>query len=63
MRIAVNDGIDTTAQADGGVEVEYRFKSLPEAPPGEWELVYIAPTLLVDTPVEFAFEKTAVELD
>ncbi|REJ92234.1 MAG: hypothetical protein DWQ34_13480 [Planctomycetota bacterium] len=58
-RIAVNDGFDTTAQADGGVGLEYRFKELPDVPPQEWELVYIASTLLIDVPVEFQFESEA----
>ena len=54
-RFPVNDGFDTTAQADGGVALEYRFKDLPTGPHTDWQLVYVAPTLLVDVPVEFAF--------
>ncbi len=54
-RFPVNDGFDTTAQANGGVVLEYRFKDLPDLRPAEWQLVYVAPTLLVDVPVEFEF--------
>jgi hypothetical protein len=54
-RFAVNDGFDTMAEASGGVVVEYRFKDLPDLPPTAWELVYVAPTLLIEAPVEFEF--------
>jgi hypothetical protein len=54
-RYPVNDGFDTTAQANGGVALEYRFKELPDRPPSDWQLIYVAPTLLVDVPVEFEF--------
>jgi hypothetical protein len=59
-RFAVNDGFDTTAEASGGVVVEYRFKDLPDLPPTAWELVYVAPTLLIEAPVEFEFSGLAV---
>jgi hypothetical protein len=52
-RFPVNDGFDTTAEARGGVAVEYRFKDLPDLPSTAWELVYVAPTLLIEAPVEF----------
>ena len=52
-RFPVNDGFDTTAEARGGVAVEYRFKDLPDLPPTAWELVYVAPMLLIEAPVEF----------
>jgi hypothetical protein len=55
QRFVVNDGFDTTAEASGGVAVEYRFKDLPDLPPTAWELVYVAPTLLIEAPVEFEF--------
>lgn len=54
-RYPVNDGFDTTAQANGGAALEYRFKALPAHAPSEWQFVYVAPTLLVDVPVEFEF--------
>ena len=54
-RFPVNDGFDTTAQADGGAALEYRFNNLPDIPIDNWELVYVAPTLLIDLPVTFDF--------
>ena len=62
-RYPVNDGFDTTAQANGGVALEYRFKDLPDRPPSDWQLVYVAPTLLVDVPVEFAFPDLKLPAD
>jgi hypothetical protein len=35
--------------------LEYRFKGLPDLAPSAWELVYIAPTLLIEASVEFEF--------
>lgn len=54
-RFPANDGFDTTAQADGGVALVYRFQNLPRLPAADWEFVYVAPTLLIDVPVEFGF--------
>lgn len=60
QRFAVNQGFDVTAQADGGAEIEYRFGQLPDRPLSEWTLVYVAPTLLIDVPVQFAVDDVAV---
>jgi hypothetical protein len=54
-RYPVNDGFETIAETGGGVGLEYRFKGLPDLAPSAWELVYIAPTLLIEAPVEFEF--------
>ena len=60
-RFPANDGFDTTAEVDGGVGLEYRFKELPEVPTEDWQFVYIAPTLLIDVPVDFAFDEIPLE--
>jgi hypothetical protein len=52
-RLPVNDGFETTAQADGAAVIEYRFKGLPSGNAADYELVYVAPTMLIDVPVEF----------
>lgn len=51
-RFLLNGGYDTTLQADGAVGMEYRFVSLPR-PVADYSFVYVAPTLIVDVPVEF----------
>lgn len=53
-------GFDVTRQADGGAEVEYRFSKVPDRTPRGWTLIYVAPTLLIDVPVEFTFEDAPV---
>jgi hypothetical protein len=53
-------GFDVTQQSNGGVEVEYLFSDLPDRPLRDWHLVYVAPTLLIDVPVDFAFENVPV---
>jgi hypothetical protein len=56
VRTPADSSFDTTRQMDGGVELEYRFRDLTAAELQDCELVYVAPTLLIDVPVEFAFE-------
>ena len=71
VRLETSDGIrtpadssfDTTRQMDGGVELEYRFRNLTAAELQACELVYVAPTLLIDVPVEFAFDECPVTSD
>lgn len=53
-------GFDVTQQLNGGVEVDYHFSGLPDRPLRDWQLVYVAPTLLIDVPVDFAFEDVPV---
>lgn len=60
QRVATDSGFEATRQADGGVEVEYRFSNLPARPPREWQLAYVAPMLLIDVPVKFEFEECRV---
>jgi hypothetical protein len=61
-RHAAEAGFETTQQVDGGVELEYRFTGLPARGLHEWQLVYVAPTLLIDVPVEFAFENVPIDV-
>lgn len=59
-RLPADGGFDATRQADGGVEVEYRFSNVPARSLRGWQLVYVAPALLIDVPVEFAFDECRV---
>ena len=54
-RVPLNGGYQTTLQADGAVRIEYRFVDLPEPLP-RYAFVYVAPTLIVEAPLEFAIE-------
>ena len=53
------DDATTTREANGLVGVEYRFEGV-EAAAG-LDFVYVAPTLLIDVPVEFEFADAAVD--
>jgi hypothetical protein len=57
---APDGGFDVTQQSNGGVEVDYRFSGLPDRVLREWQLIYVAPTLLIDVPVELTFENVPV---
>ena len=46
-----NDGFSTLFQGDGSVGVEYRFSRLPNSP-AKWQFTYVAPTLLIDVPLD-----------
>jgi|GEM_PF-460880 len=50
-KYAANDGFSTLFQGDGSVGVEYRFSHLPNKP-AEWQFTYVAPTLLIDVPLD-----------
>ena len=60
-QISPEAGFEITRQANGGVELRYRFSDLPDATLRDWQLVYVAPMLLIDVPVEFEFENVPVE--
>jgi hypothetical protein len=49
----------TLLQADGGVVVEYEFAQVA-GDPQSLRFVYVAPTLIVETPVEFGFVRVPV---
>lgn len=44
--------IDSDVQPDGSIGVTYRFEKLP-LPAGEYRFRYVAPTLILDVPLEF----------
>ncbi|HVW03142.1 MAG TPA: hypothetical protein VHB77_22465, partial [Planctomycetaceae bacterium] len=49
-----NGGYTTELQGDGIVSVTYRFRNVPGRL-GDYSFVYVAPTLIIDAPVEFNF--------
>lgn len=57
-----NDGFSTLFQGDGAVGVEHRFSSLPKSP-AEWQFTYVAPTLLIDVPLEVQIDGIPVAGD
>lgn len=59
QRIEPTGPFTTDLQADGAVAVEYTFADLG-ASAGDYRFVYVAPTLLIDVPVEFELEKIPV---
>lgn len=56
-RLPVNDGFETLAEQNGAVAVRYRFRDLPDVPPEDLKLVYLAPTAVIDVPLEFEFDR------
>jgi hypothetical protein len=54
-RLRLNGGSETTQQGNGSVGIEYHFVDLPH-PIGEYSFVYVAPTLIVDVPIEFEIQ-------
>ena len=57
-----NDGFSTLFQGDGSVGVEYRFSRLPSSP-AEWQFTYVAPTLLIDVPLDVQIDGIPVAGD
>ncbi len=57
--IELNGGQETTAEANGRVGAAYTFNDLTE-PLANLRFVYVAPTLILETPVEFQFAKIPV---
>ncbi len=53
-RVKLNGGFSTTGQGDGRLRFEYLFIDVP-GKPGDYELVYEAPSRLVVLPLEFEF--------
>jgi hypothetical protein len=52
-------GYDTALQRDGIVVVDYHFPSVPGSL-RDYSFVYVAPTLVIDVPVEFALDRIPV---
>jgi hypothetical protein len=57
-----NDGFSTLFQGDGSVGVEYRFSQLPSSP-AKWQFTYVAPTLLIDVPLDVQIDGIPVAGD
>jgi hypothetical protein len=58
-RVELNGGSETTLQEDGAVGIEYRFVDLP-ASLRDYAFVYVAPTLIVDVPIEFEIQSVPI---
>lgn len=58
-RVRLNGGSETTRQSDGAVGIEYRFVDLPDPLP-DYTFVYVAPTLIVDVPIEFEIQSAPI---
>jgi hypothetical protein len=59
MRLPLNGGSETTQQGTEGLGITYRFVGLPDPLP-EYTFVYVAPTLIVDVPIEFQLKSVRV---
>ena len=58
-RLPLNGGSETTQQGTEGLGITYRFAGLPDPLP-EYTFVYVAPTLIVDVPIEFEMKSVPV---
>lgn len=58
-RFPLNGGTETRLQGDGSIGIEYRFVRLPDPLP-DYAFVYVAPTLIIDAPVEFRLDSVPV---
>lgn len=58
-QLPLNGGSETIQQGEGTLGIEYRFVELPEPLP-DFSFVYVAPTLIVDVPIEFEIESVPV---
>jgi hypothetical protein len=58
-RVNLNGGSESGAGADGGAAMEYHFTEL-KANIADYSFVYVAPTLIVDVPIEFEIQSVPV---
>src|SRR5258708_3377117 len=58
-RFLLNGGSETTQQGTEGLGITYRFAGLPDPLP-EYSFVYVAPTMIVDVPIEFELKGVPV---
>jgi hypothetical protein len=58
-RVNLNGGSETGAVADGGAAIEYHFSDLPGTI-ADYTFAYVAPTLIVDVPIEFEIQSVPV---
>ncbi len=59
QRFPLNGGSETTQQGHDGLGIAYRFVGLPDPLP-EYSFVYVAPTMIVDVPIEFEMKSVPV---
>lgn len=59
-RVRLNGGSETSFQGDGTLVINYSFLELPDPLP-EFAFVYVAPSLIVDVPIEFQIQSVPVE--
>jgi hypothetical protein len=60
-RLPLNGGFETTLQADGAVGMQYRFIDVPRSLTN-LSFVYVAPTLIVEVPIDFQIESIPVNV-
>ena len=58
-RLPLNGGSETTQQGNDGLGILYRFVGLPDPLP-EYTFAYVAPTMIVDVPIEFQIKSVPV---
>ncbi len=58
-RVNLNGGSETGTVADGGAAIEYHFIDLPGTI-ADYTFVYVAPTLIVDVPIDFEIQSVPV---
>lgn len=58
-RLPLNGGSETTQQGNDGLGILYRFVGLSDPLP-EYTFVYVAPTMIVDVPIEFQIKSVPV---
>jgi hypothetical protein len=58
--VRLNGESDTTQQGDGSLGIEYRFVDVPDPLPA-YTFVYVAPTLIVDVPIEFEIQSVPIK--
>jgi hypothetical protein len=58
-RLPLNGGSETTQQGTDGLGITYRFAGLPDPLP-DYTFVYVAPSLIVDVPIEFEIKSVPV---
>lgn len=58
-RVDFPGGQRTFLARDGAVVVEYPFQDLPKSP-AAYRFVYVAPTLILEVPVDFEFKKVSL---
>jgi len=59
-RLHLNGGSETTQQGTDGLGIAYRFTGLPDPLP-DYAFIYVAPTLIVDVPIEFQLKSVTVQ--